>query len=83
MTGPWSCSGCTNTWGGLKAEHCPECHHTFTGTAAGDKHRTRDFRCLPPDAAGLVQRDNGVWGLPITPEARERLANLGRRKEAS
>lgn len=32
--------GCGASWTGHKMEHCTSCHRTFTGTSAGDKHRT-------------------------------------------
>lgn len=75
----WTCAGCTSTWTGLSAQHCPACHETFGGTTAGDKHRTRDFRCLAPAEVGLTLDGKGVWRFPITPEAREKLASLGGR----
>lgn len=42
---------CGATWGGLRAEHCTECHQTFSGQTLGDGHRTGDHhpdtrRCL-------------------------------------
>jgi len=49
------------------------CHQTFTGTTAGDMHRTGDHaifegtdrrRCLTADEMrekGMAQNDRGVW----------------------
>lgn len=59
--------------GGLRAEHCTECHQNFTGTSAGDKHRTGKHhvrsgpdarRCLTTDemtAKGMTRNKRGVW----------------------
>ena len=64
---------CGATWTGLRPEHCPACHQTFTGTTAGDKHRVGDHnvsrgpdrrRCLSVDEmtdAGMVRNDKGHW----------------------
>ena len=69
-TGP---RGCGKSWGGTRAEHCTECHETFTGTTAGDKHRVGDpaiwdgpkrRRCLTVTemtARGMATNDRGVW----------------------
>jgi hypothetical protein len=58
----------------MRMEHCPECHQTFTGTSAGDKHRTGKHhidkgsdrrRCMTVDemtAKGMTQNVRGVWG---------------------
>lgn len=66
---------CGATWAGMRIEHCPACHETFTGTRAGDKHRTGDHavfvgperrRCLSPaemTERGMVRNDRGVWTL--------------------
>ena len=74
------CEECGAEWSGTRLEHCtvPGCHLTFTGTTAGDKHRTGDFnihsgpdrrRCRTDDelrAAGLEPRTTPsglvVWG---------------------
>lgn len=68
-----TCRPCGATWTGLKPEHCPVCHETFTSTTAGDMHRVGKHgvkdgpnrrRCLTPlemiDAGmGLSKRD--MW----------------------
>lgn len=65
---------CGATWTGLRIEHCPECHETFSGTTAGDRHRVGDHntwsgperrRCLTADemrAKGMEQNARGAWG---------------------
>lgn len=59
---------CGATWAGKRIEHCTACHETFTGTTAGDAHRTGPFadrRCLTPDemaAKGLGRNVRGHWG---------------------
>lgn len=69
---------CGARWTGLKAEHCAACHETFSGTTAGDKHRTGDHavstgptrrRCLTADemlAKGMTYLTNAhgtwIWG---------------------
>lgn len=67
------CQKCRKTWGGLRAEHCRVCHETFSGSSAGDKHRTGDHgvfvgperrRCLTSDEMterGMEQNDRGIW----------------------
>lgn len=72
--GLWSCSGCDERWSSLIWEHCPDCHETFKGTGAGDKHRTPDFRCVSPEAAGLVRNRHGAWGFPMDAGYAARLA---------
>lgn len=70
-----TCGRCPATWTGLRIEHCPECHETFTGTGAGDKHRTGDHatysgpdrrRCRTADemrTKGMSQNARGQWTL--------------------
>lgn len=65
--------GCGTSWSGMKIEHCPECHQTFTGTSAGDKHRTGDHavstgpdrrRCRTVEEmleVWMTQNRRGVW----------------------
>lgn len=63
--------GCGATWTGKRIEHCsaPGCHQTFTGTRAGDKHRTGDYfpdtrRCLSAEEmveAGFRRNRHGHW----------------------
>lgn len=55
---------CGKSWGGLKAEHCTGCHETFSGTAAGDRHRKGpgdDRHCVDPASVGLHRDARGVW----------------------
>lgn len=64
---------CGATWTGLRMEHCPECHETFSGTSSGDRHRVGDHavsvgpdrrRCLTADemvGKGLVRNERGIW----------------------
>ena len=62
---------CGASWTGKRIEHCDACHETFTGTSAGDKHRTGSYvpmerRCLSADemrALGMEQNARGVWTL--------------------
>jgi hypothetical protein len=58
---------CGKSWTGLRKEHCPACHETFSGTSAGNLHRRGDFgidrRCTDPADAGLVLTE-GVWHRP-------------------
>jgi hypothetical protein len=61
---------CGATWTGKRLEHCTACHETFTGTSAGDRHRTGAYfplerRCLTSDemrAKGMAQNKHGHWG---------------------
>lgn len=65
---------CGAKWSGHRIEHCPSCHETFTGTSAGDRHRTGDHalstgpdrrRCLSADEMrerGMRQNERGQWG---------------------
>ena len=64
---------CGAEWTGLRVEHCAACHETFTGTSAGDKHRTGEHhlsvgpyrrRCLTPvemAAKGMTRNSRGHW----------------------
>lgn len=64
---------CGARWTGLRIEHCPECHETFTGTTAGDRHRTGDHavsvgpnrrRCrnvVEMLGLGMVKNARGQW----------------------
>jgi hypothetical protein len=64
-----TCRDCGATWTGKRIEHCTVCHQTFTGTKAGDKHRTGTYvplarRCLTADemrAKGMAQNQRGQW----------------------
>ena len=68
-----SCWKCSKTWGGTRAEHCPSCHETFTGSTSGDMHRVGDHavfegpdrrRCLSVDEMaekGMARNDRGQW----------------------
>ena len=70
-----TCQRCGTSWSGLRLEHCTECHQTFTGTTAGDKHRTGKHdvwtgperrRCRTADEMrdlGMRQNDRGHWGM--------------------
>lgn len=64
---------CGATWTGYRIEHCTACHETFTGTTAGDKHRTGQHhlstgpdrrRCLTVEEMrekGMAQNARGQW----------------------
>lgn len=61
---------------------CSPCGREFTGLTAFDKHHDVDYsreppvRCVDPATVGLVRQSSGRWGLPIDPDARERLRAL-------
>jgi len=73
-----SCDRHNAHWTGHRTEHCCSCGMTFTGTTAGDKHRTGDHavfvgpnrrRCLTADemlAKGMDYTVNAhgtpIWG---------------------
>jgi len=73
---------CGASWTGMRLEHCTVCHQTFTGTEAGDMHRTGDHaldagparrRCLTIAEMldrGMVLNGAGYWmrGRPARPE---------------
>ena len=68
-----TCGKCQAKWTGLRIEHCTICHETFTGSTAGDMHRTGDHainegpdrrRCLSMYEMyekGMARNDRGVW----------------------
>lgn len=68
-----TCRKCSASWSGLRIEHCPSCCQTFTGTTAGDMHRTGDHavtkgpdrrRCLSVEEMtekGMARNDRGQW----------------------
>lgn len=69
----WTRRTCGKTITNRKAEHCPECHETFTRTKAGDKPRTGRHgvaegpdrrRCMTTaelSAKGMTQNSKGYW----------------------
>lgn len=70
---PYGCGRCDNRWGGLNTAHCgaENCHRTFTGIVAFDKHRAGSHaagtrHCVDPQTVGLVDagRAYPCWGLP-------------------
>ena len=81
---PYGCGRCDNRWGGLNTAHCGarNCHQTFTGIVAFDKHRAGSHaagtrHCVDPatlrDKHGqpvLVDAGRGYpcWGLPSDDE---------------
>ena len=65
------CARCTNRWTGLNTAHCGNCHETFTGPSAFDKHRDGSHsqstrHCLHPTTVGLIAAGRGYpcWGWP-------------------
>ncbi|WP_425503467.1 hypothetical protein [Jiangella mangrovi] len=65
---------CGCSWSGLRAEHCPACCQTFSGTSAGDAHRRGEHgvtegpdrrRCLSPGEVRVngypLREVGGVW----------------------
>ena len=64
---------CGASFGGARTEHCCVCHHTFTGTSSGDRHRTGRHevfegpdrrRCLSVEEMlekGMAQNKHGYW----------------------
>jgi hypothetical protein len=63
-----TCPGCDVLWAGRKAEHCPACHATFSGTTTGDRHRVGAHgvtegperrRCLTVEEMRAVRRRDG------------------------
>lgn len=69
----WICRICGDRIVGMKLEHCPVCHETFTCTAAGDMHRVGRHgvtagpdrrRCLTPEEMldkGMTRNTHGRW----------------------
>lgn len=79
----WTCRICGDRIIGMKLEHCPMCHLTFTCTTAGDRHRVGSHgvtegpnrrRCLTPEEmlnGGMTRNTRGRWtsgGLRDFPE---------------
>lgn len=59
---------CGRTWTGKRLEHCKSCHETFSGTSAGDMHRTGrhgvDRRCLTAGEMrerGMTLNQRNAW----------------------
>jgi hypothetical protein len=67
----WSCRECGEPVSG-NAQHCACCHETFSGTAAGDRHRVgpqSNRRCLSREEMqekGLRKNARGVWAIAST-----------------
>lgn len=69
----WTCHHCHATLSGTKTQHCTVCHETFTGTTAGDMHRTGRYgtttgpdrrRCLTIEemlAKDMERNRKGYW----------------------
>lgn len=69
----WTCRTCGDQIAGLRLEHCPVCHETFTCAAAGDMHRVGRHgvadgpgcrRCLTPGEMldrGMTRNSRGRW----------------------
>lgn len=75
----FTCSGCTNAWGGTAMAHCPTCHETFSGITGFDRHRSNG-RCRKPGSVGLELRTNGaapVWAFPTDIDYNERFGRSG------
>lgn len=68
---------CGRSWTGSRAEHCPACHETFTGTPSGDRHRVGDHgegsrRCLTRgemQISGMGTDERGAWFIVALREA--------------
>ena len=72
-SGRFGCNRCGASWSGHRIEHCTVCHQSFSGTTAGDKHRTGEHgvkdgpnrrRCRTSDEMrdlGMAQNDRGIW----------------------
>ena len=72
-SGRFRCTKCGASWSGMRIEHCKSCCQSFSGTTAGDKHRTGEHgvkdgpnrrRCRTPDEMrelGMVPNDRGIW----------------------
>lgn len=87
-----TCKPCGAEWSGYRVEHCLACHSTFSGTTAGDMHRTGDHavssgpsrrRCRTADemlAKGLEPTLNAygtpIWGRQGSQNWSESLARL-------
>lgn len=68
---------CGTTWTGLRIEHCPECHETFTGTTSGDRHRVGDHALTTgPDRRRCLTAEE-MRGRGMTQNARDQWTNGG------
>lgn len=63
---------CDKRWKTHRAEHCPACHETFSGTKTGDAHRVGEHgvtegperrRCLAPSEVLIKRGKRGTFGL--------------------
>jgi hypothetical protein len=63
---------CEKRWKTHRAEHCPACHETFSGTKTGDAHRVGEHgvtegpgrrQCLPPSEVWIKRGKRGTFGL--------------------
>lgn len=54
---------CTAGWQPGRKCHCRGCGNNFSTPANFDKHR-RNGECVPPDKAGLVMNQRGVYTMP-------------------
>jgi len=66
----FGCGKCDSRWGGYRTAHCAQCHKTFSGIDAFDKHLDIDYRrpsgtevaCKEPRVCRLVVNSLGYWG---------------------
>lgn len=67
---------CGKQWTGLGRCHCGNCHETFSGISAFDRHQQwwrPGEACENPAAFGLVPTEHAwgtLWSLPGTPPNR-------------
>jgi hypothetical protein len=54
------CSGCDETWFGLRRVHCSVDHVTLDDETLWDLHRV-EGQCVWPGKLGLVRNKGGVW----------------------
>ncbi|MGW2484989.1 FDXHR family putative zinc-binding protein [Streptomyces sp. NPDC001571] len=56
---------CGKSWTSARAQHCPLCCETFTGTEPADRHRRGSFGgkryCARPETVGLTLTPAGLW----------------------
>lgn len=64
-----TCNGCGSAWGGALTAHCSNCHKTFSGLTAFDKHRagshTKGRYCLDPETVTEGNPRSARFGEPI------------------
>jgi len=61
---------------------CASCGETFTSLTGFDRHQDWDYKrrpmliCREPSSIGMIQRNNGMWSIPLDADSRNRVSKM-------